>query len=377
MAGTLRWIDTGEALEALAAHAGPGPFGIDTEADSLHRYRERLCLVQWCEGEDVAVVDPLALSDLAPIRAILEDPAKRKILHGGDYDIRLFRRDHGIAPKGVFDTMIAARLCGESAFGLSSLLERHVGVVLDKAHQRADWARRPLPERMLAYAAEDTRHLVPLARILAAELDRLGRTEWAEEEFRRLEDVRWSAAPEDPERWRRVRGGGALDRQGLALLRAAWAWREERARRLDRPPFRVLREETLLEIARLRSSEPSRLAALPGVPGVWREGGGGVLDLERVLEEALALDAAGLPEARPVERGSRDPAFEARVRGLKAHRDERAHALGLEPAVLASRGVLEAFQRILDAGGSAEDVPELREWQRRALGVLPAPSARL
>lgn len=377
MPGSVRWIDTAEALAALAAGAGPGPFGIDTEADSLHRYRERLCLLQWCEGDDVAVVDPLALADLSPVRPILEDPGRRKVLHGGDYDVRLFRREHGIAPKGLFDTMIAARLCGERAFGLSSLLERRLGVVLDKAHQRADWARRPLPERMLAYAAEDTRHLVSLARILETDLDRLGRKEWAEEEFRRLEDVRWSGAPEDPERFRRVKGGGSLDRRDLALLRAAWSWREERARRLDRPPFRVLREETLFEIARLRSFDRERLASLDGVPRAWREGGGGVGALARALEEALALDTADLPEARPVERVRRDPAFEARVRALKARRDERAHALGLEPAVLASRGVLEALQRTLDGGGSPEDIPELRHWQRRVLGPLPPSADRL
>lgn len=372
MPGSVRWIDTAEALEAFAANTGPGPFGIDTEADSLHRYRERLCLLQWCEGEDVVVLDPLALADLSPVRTVLEDPGKRKVLHGGDYDVRLFRREHGIAPRGLFDTMIAARLCGERAFGLSSLLERRLGVVLDKANQRADWARRPLPERMLAYAAEDTRHLVSLARILEAELDRLGRKEWAEEEFRRLEDVRWSAAPEDPDRFRRVKGGGSLDRRELALLRAAWWWREERARRLDRPPFRVLREETLLEIARLRSLDRERLASLDAVPRSWKEGGGGVGELARALEEALALDPADLPELRPVERVRRDPAFEARVRALKARRDERAHALGLEPSVLASRGVLEALQKTLDAGGAPEDVPELRHWQRRALGPLPA-----
>lgn len=377
MTRLVRWIDTAAALETLAARAGPGPIGIDTEADSLHRYRESLCLVQWCEGDDVAVLDPLALADLSPIRAILEDPGRRKVVHGGDYDVRLFRRELGIAPKGLFDTMIAARLCGERAFGLSSLLERRLGVVLDKAQQRADWARRPLPERMLAYAAEDTRHLVPLARILEAALDRLGRTEWAEEEFRRLEDVRWSPVPEDPERWRRVKGGGTLDRRGLGLLRAAWTWREERARRLDRPPFRVLREEILLEIARLQSADRERLAALEGVPRAWRVGGGGLGELARLLEEGLALEPERLPEARPVERGSRDPAFEARVRSLRTHRDERAHALGLEPAVLASRGALEALQRTLDAGGSPEDVPELRNWQRRVLGTLPAPAARL
>jgi ribonuclease D len=377
MTRLVRWIDTAAALEAFAAGAGPGPFGIDTEADSLHRYRERLCLLQWCEGEDVAVLDPLALPDLSPVRGILEDPGRRKVLHGGDYDVRLVRREHGIALAGLFDTMIAARLCGEREFGLSVLLERHLGVVLDKAHQRADWSRRPLPERMLAYAAEDTRHLVSLARILEAELDRLGRKEWAEEEFRRLEEVRWSEPPDDPERFRRVKGGGSLDGRGLALLRAAWSWREERARRLDRPPFRILREETLVEIARLRSSDRKRLAAIDGAPRAWREGGGGVAELARALDEALALDAADLPEARPVERPRRDTAFEARVRALKARRDERAHALGLEPSVVASRGVLEALQRTLDAGGSPEDVPELRHWQRRILGPLPTPASRL
>ena len=368
MRGAIHWIDTDPELQAYAEGLGAACLGIDTEADSFHRYRERLCLLQIHDGDGVSIVDPLAVSDLSPLRAILEDPARRKVLHGGDYDVRLLRRDHGIAPKGLFDTMIAARLVGARAFGLAALLEQRLGVAVDKTHQRADWARRPLPERMLAYAAEDTRHLITLAGMLEEELGRLGRRAWAEEEFRRLESVQWAGLADDPDRWRRVKGAAALDPRSLAVLRAAWRWREERARRLDRPPFRALREDFLVDIARNGVAEIQVLASTPGAPRAWKEGGGGIRELHDAIQEARALPDDLLPEPVTSRRPLRDPAFDKRVAALRADRDRRAEELDIEPSVLASRSVLEAVQRSRDAGGPA-DVVDLRDWQRETLGL--------
>src|SRR4029079_2620570 len=149
--------------------------------------------------------DPLVGVSLEPLRPLLQDRGVAKVMHGADYDLRLLARDHAVDVAGVFDTMIAARLTGERAFGLAALLEKHLGVRLDKSHQRADWSRRPLPPAMAAYAVEDTRHLAELGTRLRARLAELSRLSWAEEEFRRLEGVRWAESAE-PEPWRKIKG---------------------------------------------------------------------------------------------------------------------------------------------------------------------------
>ena len=196
--GSIAWIrETGNLSDTLAA-VGAGPLALDTEADSLHHYPEKVCLVQLTFGGADHLVDPLAGVDLAPLGRILADRAVTKILHGSDYDLRVLHRDFGLELVGLFDTMIAARLTGERSFGLAALLETHFGIKLEKKFQRADWSLRPLTAEMESYAALDTRHLEALAGRLGEQLEQLGRTAWAEEEFRALEGVRWSAPdPED------------------------------------------------------------------------------------------------------------------------------------------------------------------------------------
>ena len=143
------WIRDGDALAATLAELGDGPLALDTEADSFHHYPEKICLIQISTGSGTSLIDPLAGVELSALGAVLEDPALPKVLHGADYDLRLLRRDHGLQVRKLFDTMIAARLTGETRFGLASLLEGHLAVRLDKRFQRADWSRRPLPREMI------------------------------------------------------------------------------------------------------------------------------------------------------------------------------------------------------------------------------------
>ncbi len=363
------WIAETASLEAAASRIGGGPLAIDTEADSFHHYRDKVCLVQLSFGGEDLLVDPLAGADVSVLGPVLADASVRKILHGADYDVRILHRDFGLGLSGIFDTMVAARLCGETAVGLGALLERHLGVVLDKRHQRADWSVRPLSAAMVAYAAEDTRHLERLARILEDELDALGRRAWAEEEFRRLESVRWRAAEDtDPEPFRRAKGAARLDRRGLAALRALWAWREEVARRRDRPPFRVLREETLMELARSRPATRDALSAIPGLPEPVRRGRGAE-EILACLREAAELPEDDLP-ALAKAAAPPDRTLEAAVAALRKRRDEIATSLGLEPGLVASRSLLEAVAARRSAGESAAEIPDLRAWQREVLGDL-------
>jgi len=357
------WIESTEALAAWAEGIGGGPLAVDTEADSFHHYREKVCLVQLSAAGRHALVDPLASIDLSPLRAPFEDDSVPKILHGADYDIRLLSRDFGLVVAGLGDTMIAARLLGEPALGLAALLEKHLGVTLDKAHQRADWSKRPLPESMRAYAVEDTRHLETLASILEERLETLGRSAWMREECDRLCGVRWrDRRDDDPEPFRRTKGARALDRAGLAVLRELWIWRDATARKRDKPLFRVLRDETLLALAITPPSSIGDLARVAGFPDylVRSPSANDVLDAAR---RGVSSPEADWPEIRVDVRERLQPAVEARIGVIRQRRDELARALELDPSVLASRGVVEEMAKRWEAGDDPWEVSDLRRWQ--------------
>lgn len=359
------WVRLDEELRDLLAAVGRGPLAIDFEADSFHRYFEKICLVQVSFAGRDALIDPLADVDLRGLGPVLEDPEVPKFVHGADYDLRLLDRGPGLRVRGLFDTMIAARLTGERRFGLAALLEAHLDVRLDKTHQRADWAVRPLSEAMVAYAVDDTRHLDRLVARLRGRLRELGREAWAEEEFRRLEQVRWTAGDGPaPDAFRKLKGARDLDGRALAVLRELFELRDGRARERDVPAFRVARDEVLVAIARSGTADPGALRSVRGLPKPWRDG--------RRLEALLAAVRRGLEgpeESRRVRaRGPRlpDPPADALAR-LKAARDRAAERHGLEPSLVGSRRVLESAARRVGEGGRWDEDDELRDWQREIL----------
>ena len=223
--------DTFEAMfDGLVAQ---GQLAVDTEAASFHRSRDRIYLLQLSSRDRTLVVDPLAVTDLSRLGAVLADPEVEIVFHDADYDLRLLEREYGFRAVRLFDTRVAAQLLDEPGIGLAALLEKYLGVTLDKRFQRADWSRRPLPEDMLRYAATDTLHL----------LADQGRAAWAAEEFALLEDVRWGPAEDDEPAWLRLKGAKALKPRELAVLRELHGWRDEQAKRLDRAAFRILNNE--------------------------------------------------------------------------------------------------------------------------------------
>jgi len=362
------WIRDTAALEGLIPAIASGPLAVDSEADSFHHYREKICLVQLSFDGTDALLDPLAGVDLVLLDPILWDPSVRKVFHGADYDLRMFHRDYGLRVRGLFDTMVASQLLGERSAGLAALLQGYLGVHLDKSHQRADWSRRPLPPEMVTYAMADTRHLLELASLLDAKLAVLGRTEWAEEEFRRIEAVRWTIEETDPESYRKVKGSARLDRRGLGVLRELHRWRDGKAREKNVPPFRVLRDEVLLGLVGQRPADGPSLAAVPGLPRSLIEGRGQP-ELLAAIDRGLRCIEAELPEVRARIRQRPESGFEARLHVLRRRRDELAAQLGIEGSVLASRRALEGILRSQDRGEGLESIPDLRAWQARVLGV--------
>ena len=366
----MSYISTPEALgEAVAAFRREPLIAADTEAASFHRYRDRIFLIQLSSPSRTAIIDPLAIADLTPVGELLADAAVEKVFHDADYDLRILDRDYGFRARRLFDTRIAAQLAGEPAVGLAALLEKYVGVKLAKEHQKADWSRRPLPPAMLAYAAADTQHLPALRETLRAHLTELGRLPWAEEECRRLEELRWTGAPDGADGFLRVKGAKALEPRHLAALRELYRWRENFAADKDQATFRIIGNDALLAVARALPRTPDELGRVAQLPRSLAARHSAAL-LEGV-RRALALSEADLPRIERAVRPQRDPSVDARVERLKTARNRVAKELGLDPGVLCGRSTLEAVARALplpnDRAGLAQ-IGELRRWQIEALG---------
>jgi ribonuclease D len=356
------------SLASLTERFGREPrVALDTEAASFHRYVDRVYLVQLSTDRETALVDPLAVTDLGPLGLLLADPAREIILHDADYDLRILQRDYGFEARGIWDTRIAAHLASEPAVGLGALLEKYFGVRLRKDLQRADWSQRPLSGDMIAYAAADTAYLPDLRDALAAELQKLHRLHWAEEEFHRLEGLRWSNRAPEGQEFLGLKGAKALRPPQLAILRVLWEWRDERARELDRAPFRVLANEILVALARAAPETVDALAAVPGMsPRIAARHGATLLEAVRTGRSTPERDWPRV-ERRPRERP--DPAVDARLARLKTLRSERAPAVGLDPGLVCPNGVLVAIARAAPTDATAlDEVPDLRRWQREVMG---------
>jgi ribonuclease D len=340
---------------------------LDTEGASFHRFVDRVYLLQLSTRDRHAVIDPLPMGVPPGLGALLEDPTVEVVFHDADYDLRLLQQDYGWQIRTIFDTRVAAQLLGYTAFGLAALLERFFDVKLDKKHQRADWSMRPLTDDMLDYAAQDTRFLLQLKDHMASELERVGRTEWAREEFALLEGTRWTD-DEPGSSYLRLKGARDLSRRELAVLRELVPWRDEVAGTLDRATFRVLGNEQLLEIARTQPQSKDALARIKGMPRAILEQRGA--ELLAAVRRALAVPEAELPKFPRAARWDRDPEFDARVNALKTARDAAAKRLELDPGVLCSRDRLEAVaRRNPSALDELAEVTELRRWQVSELGA--------
>lgn len=341
---------------------------LDCEAAGFHRYSDRLCLVQLSTPGKTFLFDPLATDPSPVLRPVLEDPEIQVVMHGADFDLRLLDRDLDIHVKRLFDTQAAATLLGASSIGLAALLEEHLGIRLAKEHQRADWARRPLPDALLDYAAEDTRHLLELAKILRAALREKGREEWAAEEFRVLEEIRWGADETDPVT--RIKMARHLSPRQVTALRAALEWRDGIARNRDRAPFRVVGDSVLLETVLERPRSVEALAGLKGMsPRLAEEHG------EELLSSLALVDSLPEDDLQPYPRNHRNgpgrlpPEEEAMADEIRKLRSREAEALGLERGVVLSNAQITAIVRSAPRSQAALlDVPGVRSWQMELLG---------
>ena len=352
---TAPFLDTADALAGALPLLTPHPrIAVDTEADSLHCYFEKLCLIQVSVPGYDCLIDPLAGFPLEPLFAACD--GKEIILHGADYDLRLMRRVGYAGPTRVFDTMIAARLCGIPEFSLAALINKYFGVQVTKASQKANWARRPLSPQMADYAVNDTRYLHRIAEIIEAELRRLERWEWFEQSCERAIAASAIIKDRDPEQSWRITGSNELRGRAAAVLRALWQWREDEAARVDKPTFHILHNEQLVMAAgRFDQGADVNFEHLQS--GRRRR-------FYLAAENALALPESEWPQIirKPRVRSSREN--EARFHALKKKRDSVAAELKLDPSLIAPKSMLENLANNFD-----ETAAKMMPWQRERLGV--------
>jgi ribonuclease D len=344
-------IDRAEKMpDLLGALRGIPRIGVDTESNSLYVYRERVCLLQISSPDRDYLVDPLALTDFSGIQTILEDPRTEKIFHAAEYDLICLRRDLGIRVRGLFDTHAAARALGVKEYGLNALLAAEFGVKLDKAMQRANWGRRPLPERQIDYARYDTHFLLPLRDRLAQRVSAAGLGDELRDEFERLEKLPEleSEEPDSDPLWR-LRGVMDLTPPQRAVLQSLFEWREEEADRIDRPSFHVLTVEDLHRLAQEAPDSPEDLdrAGLGG-PTVHRWG--------KAILQAIQRGKERKPPVHE-RNGRMDDRAQVRLDVLRKWRKRRADARGVESDVILCRDAM--FRIARHAPGSLAELSEI------------------
>lgn len=366
----MRYVTSFDVLAQVVQSVQASPWAaVDCEADSLHHYVEKLCLLQVSIPGADFVIDPLVPLDLAPLAHLLSK--KPLILHGADFDIRILNRSYGFKPKEVFDTMIAAQLLGYEKQGLADLALKHCGIALSKKAQRADWSERPLDDELINYAAKDTHYLKRISENMKAELAGLGRLEWLTQCCERLIVATTRTDEKKAERehpWQ-IKGSKELPGRALAILKVLWHWREEEARRRDRPSFKILHAEVMVHIAKWAAENHGKdVAVLPGAPrnvrGEHRD------SLNRLVKEGWNALPLHYMEVKKVFKGKRpDENSKKRLAALKETRQQMAAELKIQPGILVTNAGLEALA--LEAPRSLEAIKGmglLMPWQVELLG---------
>lgn len=349
-------ITDSQALYEWKQRAAAQPQGrtvLDLEADSLHRHREKLCLIQYGDADGVAIIDPLAIEDMSLFSLWLQ--GADVWMHGADYDMSLLQNAFGVLPHMILDTQIAARLLGFRQFGLAALVEHFYGIKLSKKNQKADWGMRPMPAEMKAYAQGDVKFMLGMADQLVAALKEKGRYEWFLESCaHNLERGRERFETNDQEAWR-IKGCGKFNRRGLAALRTLWHWRDNEAAVWDKPSFMVCSNDDLLRwslaLQEFRTAHPSHHFHAHRAAR-----------FRKAVEKFQLMDEDEYPMLPKKQKHEIDPDFDSSLERWTAKRNAVAEALDLEPTIIATRYQLECI-----AAHPEKGLGHLMQWQQKLL----------
>ena len=360
-------VNTPSDLAAAARHlAGQSVIAGDLEADSMFHFQERICLIQMAAADAIYIIDPLAVSDMAPLKPVLENRDIRKVFHGADYDVRSLYRDFNISMQNLFDTELASRFLGYAETGLNAMIKQQFDIELEKKFQKKDWSQRPLPEEMITYAGDDARYLIPLHERLERELIEKGRMDWAVEEFTHIAAVRPDPSDGRP-LFLRCKGAGRLDPRSLGILEALLEMRLEKARQKDRPPFKVMGTSALLSLAQARPKSMNKLSALNILSRRQIQMHGP--DILRAIKTGASVPVDQLPQYPRQVRPRQSAAALQKIRRLKRWREKEAKRLAIDPGVFFSNAqiktLVEAAPPTIER---LEAIPDLKKWQIREYG---------
>ena len=330
------------ATQAVAAQPR---IALDTESNGFHAYNEQVCLVQIATPDADYAIDVLAVG-LGPLGPLLADPARELVLHAAEYDVLCLKREWGITLGRIFDTHAAAKVLGIERVGLGNLVHDELGVLLTEDEQRSDWGRRPLTSGQLAYAFADVQHLLSLRERLGARLDQRGLLSEAEAEFARLTAKEPRPRQFDPEGWQKMKVARTLDGRGRGVLREMYLLRDLRAREINRPPFKVLSDLLLAEVARRQPRTEEEVVRVPGAqPAVLRRLAPQILEAVRAGQSGAPAPRPQVARKPPWRRGGPDAEVEERYERLRSWRKGRAEARKVEVQVIAPNAVLLAVAR--------------------------------
>ncbi len=366
-------IETDQQLQWMVETIGKAPvIGVDTEADSMHHYQEKVCLIQVSDLHSDYIIDPLMVRDLSPLAEIFDSRDIVKIFHDCYFDVVSLRRDYGFSFHNLFDTMLGAQFAGLERFGLADVIGKLFGHDIDKQYQRHDWAERPLLPQHLDYARGDTHFLAAIREYLIGRLVPLGRLHMLEEECEYLAMKQWNGRAKDPAAFLGMTGAKQLDEQGRKVLRALAEWREEEARRLDRPVFKTAPDDVLVQLAqRLPQTQDDVMSMLrPGSSLARRWSGDFVDAVQRGLQDERALPVAESRERPPrVERtdGERDLGVRDQERVMTALKEWRARVTreySLPAICVVSNGQFKEIARRAPTDlATLATLGEMRRWQ--------------
>ena len=358
------WIRTPEELDALVVSLGrTRTLSIDTEADGLHHYPVKLCLVQVADDRGRGhLVDPLALPALEPLGQFFADAGVVKVLHAADNDLGYLKRLYGFSAVNIFDTAIAARFLGVTSLSLDGLLRDFIGVDPGPSRQKDDWSKRPLSPAQETYALNDVLHLIPLRERLLEALRAKGRDLWVEEECALIATMPAPEKAADPDAYMKLKGAKDLDGHGLAVLRELHQARETLAIKVDRPPFMILGNEVLVALAVLKPRDSNSILTVKGCTiNVVRRAGEAIL---AAVERGLAVPDSDLPVRRPTPRPRVSGAVQRRSEALRAWRVEAAKLVELDAGVIFPQRLIDRLAhdppRDLDALARVEGVGRWR-----------------
>lgn len=363
-----QFIESNDALEEVCKElAQEKIIAVDLEADSMHSFTEKICLIQIAGAKQAYLVDPFLVSDFSPFSAILEDPGMVKIFHGSDFDVRSLDRELHVEIKNLFDTEIACRFLNVKERGLGALLMAHFNVHVDKRFQKVDWSRRPLKDDMIAYSVGDVANLIELHDRIKAKLEDVGRLAWAKEEFELQSKVKYESNHQLP-LFKRFKGAGKMDNRSLAALENLLQVRMAEAERKDLPLFKIMSNQCMMSMATHRPKNSQAMISMKALSPKQASMYG--QSCQKAIEDAMALPHKDLPSYPKTRMPRKDPRVLERIKQLKKLREKLSVSIGMEPGFLINNNLISA---VAFANPSRKEdlleIESMRNWQVEAIGA--------